>query len=250
MLRFQCPMIVVIGLTALLAVGTNATAGEAYYLLMFGSQRVPANPNHSHTFATFAKASWQGPGPCPANPVLEAHTISWLPANLKVRTGALRPECGHNFDLHQSLDFAYCTKQRVSLWGPYRIEPELYCRALNRKLELERGHIQYKANDVGYRSDRVTNCIHAVSSVVEGPKLRVASPGWGESASYFVLLEMERWVISNEPVTWVGSALDLDRYPILYRDWQNPLSSGAFGPFFRVLGNERNLRATYGPPTR
>jgi len=250
MLRILRSMLGVLGVTALLAISTEARAGEEYYLLMFGSQRVPANPNYSHTFATFARATWEGPGPCPVNPVLEAHTISWLPANLKIRVNALRPECGHNFGLHHSLDFANSTKQRVSLWGPYRIEPQLYYRGLNRKFELEQGHIQYKANDIGYRSNRVTNCIHAVSTVVEGPKLRVASPGWGESASYFVLLEMERSVISKQPVTWVGSALDLDRYPIIYRDWQNPLSSGAFGPFFRAMGNERNLRATYGPPTR
>src|SRR5215203_773183 len=120
-----------------LALTPSARAGEEYYLLMFGSQRVPANPNYSHTFATFVKATWVGDGPCPENPTLEAHTISWLPANLKIRTLALLPECGHNFDLHQSLDFALSTDQRVSMWGAYRIQPELYQLALQRKAELE-----------------------------------------------------------------------------------------------------------------
>jgi hypothetical protein len=238
-------------LAMLLSLATaSAQAGEEYYLLMFGSQRVPANPNYSHTLATFVKATWLGDGPCPVNPTLEAHTISWLPANLKIRTNALLPECGHNFDLHQSLDFAYATDQRVSLWGPYRIHPELYHRALARKAELESGRVQYKANDFGYRSNRVSNCIHAVSSIVEGPKLRIGSPGWGQSASYFVLLELERWVISDETVPWVGSALDLDRHPIIYRDWKNPRSNAVFGPIYRLLGGERNIRATYGPPNR
>ena len=225
----------------------SAGAGEEYYILMFASQRVPANPNYSHTFATFVKVSWPGDG-LPKNALVEAHTISWLPANLVIRTGALRPECGHNFGLEASLKEAYRTNQRVSLWGPYRVEPELYFRALNRKAELESGKILYKANDVGYRSDRVSNCIHAVSTIVEGPKLRVASPGWGQSASYYVLKEMKPSILSHEPVRWVGFALELEQYPIIYRDYRNPRSNAVFGPAFRLLGSERDMRATYGPP--
>lgn len=233
-----------------LLVGGPAHAGEDYFLLMFGSQRVPANPNYSHTFATFVRGSWPGDGPCQGNMQLEAHTISWLPANLKVRTGALLPECGHNFDLPESLDFAYRTDQRVSLWGPYRIHPELYHRALAQKAKLESGSIKYKANDMGYHSDRVSNCIHAVSSTVDGPKLRVASPGWGESASYFVVKQMEPWIFTKCPVPEIGSALGLDQYPIIYRDWGNPRSNAATGTLFRLFGGERDLRTTYGPPSR
>jgi hypothetical protein len=162
----------------------------------------------------------------------------------------LRPECGHNFNLHESLEEAYCTEQRVSLWGPYRIDPELYCRALRRKSELESGQISYKANDAGYHSDRVSNCIHAVSTIAEGPRLRVASLGWGQSASYYVLLELEPWIRSRQPEPWVGSALSLDRYPIIYRDWANPRSNAVTGPLRRLLGGERDLQATYGPPIR
>lgn len=235
-------------LWGVLAVAGHAPGGEAYYLLMFGSQRVPNNPNYSHTFATFAKVSWLAPGPCPRDPLVEAHTISWLPANLKIRVGALLPECGRNFDLYATLDFAHCTGQRVSLWGPYCIQPDLYKRALGRKAELESGRIDYKANDMGYRSDRVCNCIHAISTIAEGPRLRVASPGWGESASYFVLQEFEPWILLNRPTPWVGAALSLDRYPIIYRDWRNPRSNAAFGPVFRLFGNDRDLKATYGPP--
>jgi hypothetical protein len=228
----------------------TATAGEDYFMLMFGSQRIPANPNYSHTWATFVRVTWKGDGPCPVDASLDVQSISWLPANMKVRTSALFPECGHNFDLIQTLDFAYGTDQRVSLWGPYRIQPELFERAMRRKLNLESGAIRYKANDVGYRSDNVANCIHGVSTIAEGPKLRVASPGWGESASYFVLQEMEPWIISKETEPWVGSAIGLDQHPIIYRDYTNPRSNAVFGPLLRVLGSERNLKATYGPPIR
>lgn len=242
--------VVCVSMLHLLAWTGNAKAGEEYFLLMFSSQRIPNDPNYAHTFATFVRTRWQGNGPCPANAAIEAHTISWLPANLKIRVGALQPEPGHNFNLYETLDFAYSCEERVSLWGPYPIENGLYCKALQRKSEIEGGHIRYKANDMGYRSNRVSNCIHAVSTIVEGPKLRVASPGWGESSSYFVLKEMEPWILSKQVVPWIGSALDLDRRPIIYRDFQNPRSNAVFGPVFRVLGSERSIRATYGPPIR
>jgi hypothetical protein len=229
----------------------GAHAGEAYYLLMFGSQRVPANPNYSHTFATFVRAKWVGDGPCPNNPTLEAHTISWLPQSLVIKAWKLRPECGANFELQTTLDYALDNQERVSLWGPYQVEGDLYQRALQQLALLASGQVQYKANDVGHRSDRVSNCIHAVSSVAEGTRLRVATPGWGQTASFAVLGRFRPWVIDKRQVhAWVGSALGLDEYPIIYRDWAPPLSGGIIGPIYRALGGERNLRPTYGPPLR
>jgi hypothetical protein len=235
-------------LVAGLAFPAAAPAGEAYYLLMFGSQRVPANPNYSHSFATFVRVCWFGDGPCPPAPCLQAHTISWLPCNGVVRTLALLPECGHNFELHATIRHVQSTGQRVSLWGPYQIEPDLYARALRRIAQLQSGAILYKANDAGYRSDRVTNCIHAVSTIVEGPRLRVASPGWGDVASYAVLRRLRPWVIDPDcPHYWVSSALGLDAYPLIYRD-RTSRRVFPVGPLLRLFGWERNLRATFGPP--
>ena len=228
----------------------SARAGEQCYLLMFASQRVPANPNYAHSFATFVRVTWEGDGPCPPNAAFEAHTISWLPCNLVIRTSALKAETGRDFRLEETLDFVLRTNQRVSLWGPYPIDSELYYRAVNRKAELDSGRILYKANDAGNRSDRVTNCIHAISSITEGSKVRIASPGWGESASYFILKEMKPFILAHEPESWVGSALGLDEYPIHYRDYRNPRSNAVVGPLFRLLGNERDLYPLYGPPGR
>jgi hypothetical protein len=228
-----------------------ARAGEDFYLLMFGSQRVPANPNFSHSFATFVRVVWEGDGPCPQNPTIEANTISWLPTNMKVRVWALHPECGHNFELHETIRWCLCNDMRVSVWGAYRICPELYYRALRRKANLESGQIDYKANDFGYESDDVTNCIHAISTIVEGPRFRIGSPGWGETASYYILKEMEPWVLQpgcTHP--WVGSALGLDQYPIIYRDYTAPRSGALRGPIRRLFGGERDLQPTYGPPVR
>jgi hypothetical protein len=64
------------------------------------------------------------------------------------------------------------------------------------------------------------------------------------------LTEMAPARVSKTPEPWVGSALGLDQYPIIYRDFTNPRSNAVFGPLYRVLGSERDLKATYGPPGR
>jgi hypothetical protein len=223
-----------------------ARAGEAHYLLVFAAQRVPNNPNYSHTFATFVRASWPDDGPCPRRTTLEVRTISWLPRNLVIRTLALLPECGRNLGLYETLCYALGSGERVSLWGPYRIDAELYRRALWQAALLESGCVSYKANDMGYYSDDVSNCIHAVSSVADGYRLSFGSPGWGERASYCVLNKLEPWVLDGGCVhPWVGCALGLGRYPIIYRGWDPPC-----GPLRRLLGGEDDLTATYGPVGR
>lgn len=249
MSRASCLTCITAALFFLPAGGANA--GEAYYMLMFGSQRVPANPDYSHTYATFVRATWDGDGPCPNNPTIEAHTISWLPRTLVVKTRKLRPECGVNLGLKETMEYALDNGERVSLWGPYRVEPELFYLALKQKALLESGQVRYKADDIGYRSDRVSNCIHAVSTTVEGARLRVFIPGWGETASYAVLQRFMPYVVDNKEIhAWVGSALGLDAYPIIYRDLTDPRSGGIVGPLFRAFGGERSLRSSFGPPMR
>ncbi len=224
----------------------GANAGDEYYVLGFGQQRIPNDPNKCHTFATFVQARWPGDGPCPSNAIVEEHTISWLAANGNCRIQALLPECGRNFGMHETMEWAQQNEMRTSMWGPYRCCPDLYCRALKHLRMLESGSVRYKALDSGRDSDNVSNCIHAASSVADGMRLRIASPGWGEMASYAVLKKYRPWILDREPTPWVATALNLDQYPIIHRDWQSP-QSGFFGPVYRALGGERDLQATYGP---
>jgi hypothetical protein len=243
------PLAAVLAGAFALASPPTAGAGEAYYLLMFGAQRIPNNPNYSHSFTVFVRVRWAGDGPCCAPFVCDHHIISWLPANLKIRTNALCPERGVNLELHSTLRFVLGNKDRVSLWGPYPIEKCLYDRALVRIAELQSGRVKYKANDAGHNSARVTNCIHAISTIVGGWRVRVASPGWGETASYAILRRMERWILDDtNPDYRISSALGLDNYPIIYRDEITNPRSGLFGPLYRLAGGERSLVATYGPP--
>jgi len=234
-----------------LSVTSKATAEEAYYVLMFGQQRTPNQVNYSHTFATFVKASWVGSGTCPTSPVLEVRTISWLPASMRLRTAAWWPECGRDFDLHTTLRWGLGNCMRTSLWGPYRVRPELYYAAVRKAAVLESGQVLYKTNDLGWRSAGVSNCIHAVSSIVDGDGFSVLGPFWGEAASFQVLRRMQPWILCPGVThPWIGSALGLDQYPIIYRDWQDLPSSALTRPLYRLLGGERDLEATHGPPAR
>jgi hypothetical protein len=247
------PRLTLAAAASLLALSLTAGAvhaGEAYYLLMFGSQRTPANPNHTHSFATFVRVTWDDGCMFPAGARVESLTISWLPETLRVRLLALCPEPGVNLPLHDTLRWALDDGQRVSVWGPYQVEPEVWGWAIRRRGVLE-SQVQYKANDAGYNSARVSNCIHAVSSVIEGPRLRVASPGWGETASYAILRRFMPYVIDcGQTHPWLIYALGLDCYPLIYRDAQSPRSGAIVGPFNRLFGGERGLTTSYGPPAR
>jgi hypothetical protein len=238
------------GIAALLlalACTGGVQAHEAYFLLMFGSQRTPNDPAFAHTFATFVHATWEGP--CPVSPRLEVCTISWLPRNLQIRPAALLPEVGQNFDLHTTLRYTLDSGERVSLWGPYQIDRTLFLRAQGQARLLDSGEVCYKGVDSGYTSDRVSNCIHAVSSIAEGHRLHVLIHSWGETASYYVLEEMAPWVLDpSRTHPWVSSALGISRYPIIYRSWENPRSGAIRGTFRRLLGKERDLQPSYGPP--
>lgn len=196
-----------------------ARAGEDFYLLMFSAQRTPNDPDYSHSWASFVRVTWPGNGPCPGNPTLEVHTISWLPANLAVRILAIVPERGRNFDLNTTIRFHLDQQARVSMWGPYRIEPDLYCRALKQIALLESGEVKYKTSDGLNFSDRVSNCCHALSALADGPKYILGSPGWGDGASVYILdNKFSPWIVGQNTHPWVAIALGLDRYPIVFRN--------------------------------
>lgn len=233
---------------ALLALASPCLAGEAHYVIVFGSQQTPNDPHYAHTFATYVRATWAGDGP-PCNATLEAHTISWLPPNLVIRVRALLPEAGRNFGLFETLRFAADTGQRVSMWGPYPCDADLFHRARKQIAHLDSGTVRYKAIDNGFPAWRVCNCIHAVSEVTGNTFLTVYTPGWGEVASYACLLKMRPWLLDQgQPAYWVSSGLGLDAVPLIYRDRITPPASGALlGPIYRRLGGERDLVATYGP---
>jgi hypothetical protein len=201
----------------------GARAEEFYYMMVFGSQRVPPQASYSHTFATFVKAT--GQGPCAESYALESVTISWLPRVLDIRLFALLPELGQNLDLYATIRWALNTGQRVSMWGPYRIDQDLYCRAVRQVRLLESGTVQYKAVDAGWPGTVASNCIHAVSSIEGGRILRVLSINHGETASFYVTLRLSPWILDGRRKhEWVSARLGIDAYPIIHRELENPHS--------------------------
>jgi hypothetical protein len=205
----------------------RAHGDDLYFLIMFGAQRDAIQLRYTHTFATFIRARG-----CGTSYQLEVHTISWLPATLDVRPFALRPECGRNLGLHETIRWCLSNDERVSMWGPYRITADLYARAVQQCQLLDSGQVRYKADDSFHKSSRVSNCIHAVSSIDTGYRLRVVSPEWGETASWYVLRRMEPCILDVCYVyPTIATSLGLDAYPLVHRPFHNPRS----GPGWRTL---------------
>src|SRR5262245_1463642 len=91
-----------------------APANTRYYVVLFGSQSSPKRPRYSHTWATAVKVT-QAPG---AQPVIESHTISWLPTSMKIRAWQIWVKPGSNVELHTTIDEMLRTRQQIAMWGP------------------------------------------------------------------------------------------------------------------------------------
>src|SRR5437764_4096924 len=179
---------------ALLCLAFALTAGETrgeefYYVMIFGSQSSPKLLQYTHTWATFIRAVGEGPD---ANTfALYQHTISWLPQSLDVRTWSLLPEPGVNLDLYQTLDAVSRDRENITMWGPFRILPQVYERSLGVKAILDSGRAEYRAISTP-RNLLISDCIHAVAAVdpVFGrdhyPLIRVGEPASRHIARQFM----------------------------------------------------------------
>jgi hypothetical protein len=226
--------------TVLLALTTAgpAHAGDCHFMMVFASQRPNNRPQYAHSFAAFVKARCDGG--CIDLTCVEAFSISWLPEGLDVDVYRLMPECGVNVELHATIRHALGQGCRISVWGPYQIKPELYHQALTQKARLESGAVRYKAIDTGYPTERVSNCIHALSDLaVNAPRLRVFTPAWGETASYLITRVLSPWII--DPCRTHDCLLDhlgLTCYPLVRRDLE---TSPTRGPVRRAFQGAINL---------
>jgi hypothetical protein len=153
-------------LLASVASKSVARADERYYIIIFGSQSTPRLPRYTHTWGAFVKACGEGEGSCTYH-IVEVFTISWLPADLKVRSLRLRAQQGVNLDLESTFAHVLSEGQRVSEWGPFQISQLLYDLALMRNSELESGSVRYKAIDpnFGPRARYISDCIHGISDL-------------------------------------------------------------------------------------
>jgi hypothetical protein len=198
---------------------SSAQANDRYYVLIFGSQSDPKLLKYTHTWATFVRAI--GDESAPDRCTIYQHTISWLPQTLTVRVWSLHPEPGVNLDLYQTLQAVSAQNERVTLWGPFVITPDIYERSLRVYQLVNSGAVRYRA--ISTSSDLlVSDCIHAVAAVdpIFGrshyPLIRIGDP-----ASRFVARELVVRSVENRGIdqaafdnSWLILRLALDRYPI------------------------------------
>jgi hypothetical protein len=199
-------------LLACLLLGVSGVArGDDYYAIVFGAESKPQRPKYSHSWATFMRVPSAGP--------FEVVTISWLPTAIELHPNRLRAEPGANFDLPTTLQIVMSHCEEVAAWGPYRIECELFCRAQRQSCRLASGEVKYKTIDFLRNSQRVSNCIHALTVInPENRRLRIGRTNFGDVASYYVADSYRPWMICpHEIECWVLNLLDLQQYPIKWR---------------------------------
>jgi hypothetical protein len=201
------------------AASADAAAAERYYVLVFGSQSHPKLLRYTHTWATFVRAV--GEGDDPSGWDLYQHTISWLPQTLEVRVWNPFPEPGINLDLYQTLGAVAAHNERVTLWGPFVITPDIYEQSLRIYQIVQSGIPQYRA--ISTSSDLlISDCIHAVAAVdpIFGrdhyPLVRIGNP-----ASRFIAREIVVRSIANRGIdqaafdnSWLIPRLGLNCYSI------------------------------------
>ncbi len=210
-----------------------------YFVMIFGAESVPKRGRFSHTWMTVVKAtpkaSYEGDyDPASGNQIkyydVLAHTISWMPASLRIRVIKFRPECGVNLDLHTSLRYCMGQCEKLAMYGPYELNPtiaeEVYNKTLKQIAKLKSGRVLYKSldPDSGPQLGWVVDCIHAVSDL-DGPHrrgqyLETQHFGWDGAAVIARSLVNANRVDPTTRHMWVGEALQLNCYPLCILNMQ------------------------------
>jgi hypothetical protein len=181
----RCPfwMVVVVGLSC----AVPARAADAHFVTIFAAEAVPFESKKTHMFVVVHRA--------PDGGAVEEHHISWFPQSRKVRGLTLRPEPGMNLSLAET--FAHCRDMgmRVSVWGPYRIEPELFSLMKGQQEKLEGGTVKYKPTDNLYPSDVAANCYHAIWQPV-APCRKYSGPfNCGDASGAMTVQLFRKWLV-------------------------------------------------------
>ncbi|PWT85231.1 MAG: hypothetical protein C5B58_03400 [Acidobacteria bacterium] len=196
--------------------------GERYYVTFFASQTTPRVPQLTHSWGTVIHVVEREDG---KPPLVEYHTISWMPSTLDIRPLNFKIEPAVNLGLHETLKFALARGEHVSQWGPYECRPNLYHRFLVQKGFLESGNFGYQLIDTVGEAGRTgngSNCIHAMTDM--DPQMsRNHYPliRYGNSATRFIVQECRRREVLKNPGqthTWLNSYLGLCSFPIIHRD--------------------------------
>lgn len=207
-----------------------ATPDSRYFLILFGSHDAVHNPDHSHTWATLVRVPTSEVGRCGTvspgcvDQALDVQTISWLPVKgtIQVRNRFVEP--GRNYELHETMKFAYDTKQSVAVWGPYEVWHGFAHRFMVQKEFLDSGVVGYQANDDYGEAARLGNgcdCIHSVTDMDPiYPRWRYPLAFYGKPATANLVrrfMHSPIWITPRETHDWLLPRLGLDAYPLQKR---------------------------------
>ena len=197
-------------LVAAIACGSPARADD-HYLTIFAAESVPFRPEKTHTFISATRVP-AGGGPA------VTHDIGWLAATTVVRGIALRPEEGRNFSLHESLAVCRRNCMRVSVWGPYKIKPELYCLLREQAEFLNTGAVKYKGTDTLVPSRVAMNCYHAIWNVSH-PLRKYAGPfTCGDTTGGKTVHLFREWIVCPEQThDEILTVLGVEQEPLVRR---------------------------------
>jgi hypothetical protein len=201
------------------AAAVQATPGERYFLLVFGSQSTPKRAKYTHSWATLVKVTGCGG---PGAPAAEEETISWMPASLDIRPFTFHVEPGTNLPLRGTIEDMLRNDERVSVWGPYEVGPGLAYRFRVQKAFMESGRVGYQCIDSIGEAARTGNgcdCIHAVTDMdplFDRNEYPLAY--FGEAASRNIVRQIHTRPIIIDPWAdhgWLLPLVGLDKYPIV-----------------------------------
>jgi hypothetical protein len=212
----------------LLLVPAGARADE-FYLAVFGGETVPFQPEKTHSFVAAVRV--------PAAGAVEVVSISWLPASLVPRGLTFCPEEGVNLGVRDSIAYSRAHGMRVSVWGPYRIDEELFCRLKGHAARLDSGRVMYKPTDNLAPAYRVQNCYHALWAPVAPIRARGFSGPFspGDTASATTVRIYSRWILDPcQTHDWVLGLLGVADEPLCRRSFDDrPTRRDAFRSFLK-----------------
>jgi hypothetical protein len=192
---------------------TTEGRADDYFLTLFTAESVPFHPEKTHTFVAVTRLPGDGG-------VAETHEIGWLAESTRVRGLTLLPERGKNYTTAESIAICRRERMRVSVWGPYRIHPELFGRLRDQARRLNEGKVLYKGTDNLYPSCVAMNCYHAIWNVV-APLRKYAGPfNCGDATGPVTLRLFRDWLIGPEQThDDILKLIGVDQEPLVRRGY-------------------------------